>query len=65
MDKLAKENGVQWYVLRTQEDDVLKKALTFEVDNGEIEEDLGRLGKSKWKKKLRRFDLLNEDAQHQ
>ena len=64
VDKLAKANGVRWlgHVLRREEDDVLRKALAYEVDG------LRRRGRPKktWKKQveeeLKKIGLRKEDA---
>ena len=53
-DKLAKANGVRWYrlVRRRQEDDVLRNALTFEVDGRrKTKEDLEKTGRGRNKER--------------
>ena len=66
VDQLAKANGVRWYghVLRRDDDDILRKALEFEV-NGPRKR--GRPKKT-WRKQveeeLTRVGLKREDAQN-
>ena len=64
VEQLAKANGVRWYghVLRREKDDVLRRALAFEVDG------VRRRGRPKktWKKQveedIKKIKLNKEDA---
>ena len=64
IDKLAKANGVRWYrhVLRSEEEDILRKALCFKVED---QRKRGRLRKT-WKNQeeddIRKIGLKKEDA---
>ena len=53
--QMAKANGVRWYghVLRRDDGHVLRKALEFEVKQRGSENDRGRHGDRKWRKRVR------------
>ena len=57
IDRLATANGVRWYghVLRRDDDNVLRVALNLEGVARESEDDRGRPGRSKWKRRQRKL----------
>ena len=53
--EIAKANGVRWYghVLRRDDGHVLRKALECEVKERGSEDDQGRRGRRKWRRRAR------------
>ena len=53
--QMAKVNGVRWYghVLRRDDGHVLRKALGFEVKERGSEDNRGRHGDHKWRRRVR------------